>query len=184
MPTSELSNLSPIMRAICAINPKSVLDLGIGCGKYGALCREYLDFSFGRIKREDWQAKICGIEAWPNYQNPLWDCYTEVGVGDFMDPYHYSGYKGWDLVLMIDSLEHVDKEQGTKFLEMLLESNHYVLISCPWGVNYLEQGAVVGNEYERHRAHWKPSDFIAMGGQLIHMGICVVGLFVNQNWGK
>lgn len=180
MPTSEASNITAIVQAVCTINPKSILDLGVGCGKYGALCREYLDLSYGRNQPEQWEANIVGVEGWEKYRNPMWNLYSQVLIEDFTKPAQM--YANYDLVLMIDSLEHLPKDEGKKLLEQLLQHNHFVIVSCPWGANYLEQEAVFGNEYERHRAHWRPNDFVSMGGRLIHLGVCVVAIFANEKW--
>lgn len=38
-----------------------------------------------------------------------------------------------------------------------------------------------GNEFERHRAHWQPQDFLAMGGQELYRGVCTVFAFHNYS---
>jgi ubiquinone/menaquinone biosynthesis C-methylase UbiE len=43
MPTSYLNNIPDIITAIKSQNPKSILDVGCGFGKYGFLIREYLE---------------------------------------------------------------------------------------------------------------------------------------------
>jgi hypothetical protein len=43
MPTSHKYQIKEIMELMVLINPKKILDLGIGFGKYGYLAREYLD---------------------------------------------------------------------------------------------------------------------------------------------
>jgi hypothetical protein len=44
MPTSYYVQISTTIQIIQDINPKSVLDVGAGFGKYGVLCRKMLDF--------------------------------------------------------------------------------------------------------------------------------------------
>ena len=43
MPTSHSGQINTIVDLIISINPKKILDVGIGHGKYGFLTREYLD---------------------------------------------------------------------------------------------------------------------------------------------
>jgi hypothetical protein len=173
VPTSDVHNLTPILREILRINPQTVLDLGIGMGKYGALAREFLDVMNGRVQPAQWQAKIIGVEGFVEYMNPMWDLYTKVYVEDFRRT--YQAYRKYDLVLMIDSLEHVDKAEGTEILNFLRTNNRYVLVSCPDG-DY-PQGAWGGNELERHRAVWLYKDFVNLGATMIHRSVCSVGVF-------
>jgi SAM-dependent methyltransferase len=153
-----------------------VLDLGCGYGKYTVLVREYMDIAKFRIKREDWQTSIVGVEAFEAYRNPVWDACDEVLIEDFTK--HYEAYRGFDLVLMIDSLEHVEKSLGEKILNTLLTNNKWVIVSCPDG-DY-PQGAVNGNEYETHRAVWTKEDLSIRGGHILHHGICTVALFKGK----
>jgi len=131
-----------------------------------------LDIEPGRIHKEDWRTRIVGVEGFEGYRNPLWDVYTAVHVENFTE----AMYGGYDLVLLIDSLEHVEKSEGLALLNGLRQRNKNVLVSCPFGTNYHEQGAANGNELERHKAHWTPQEFAFMGGQILHEGICVVAL--------
>lgn len=43
LPSSQYYHISKILELIIAIDPSSVLDVGTGFGKYGVLCREYLE---------------------------------------------------------------------------------------------------------------------------------------------
>lgn len=179
MPTSDCTNISPIITALHWINPKSVLDLGIGYGKYGVLVREYLDIAKFRIKPKDWQINIIGVEGFEEYTNPCWEAYSTVLVEDFTESYTDGHYKGFDLVLMIDSLEHVDKGTGEKIFEFLRANNKWVIVSCPDG-DY-PQGSVNGNELETHKAVWTKEDLSIRGGHILHHGICTVALFKGKN---
>jgi hypothetical protein len=177
LPVSDPNNITPIINAVLRLHPKSVCDLGIGFGKYGVLLREYLDIEPGRLKREDWKTFILGFEAFAEYQNPNWQQYTGVLTWDFtLTPYQV---KDFDVVLMVDSLEHIDKVKGMDFLLQIIQQNKNVIVSCPDG-DY-PQGAVNGNEYERHRAVWLARDFDMLGGTQLHRGVCSVYHFKGQN---
>jgi 16S rRNA G1207 methylase RsmC len=45
MPTSNYEAISKILGEILVLDPRSVLDVGPGKGKYGVLCREYLNLN-------------------------------------------------------------------------------------------------------------------------------------------
>ena len=48
MPSSQHYHISKIMDLIISVKPFSVLDVGSGFGKYGVLCRKYLELWDGR----------------------------------------------------------------------------------------------------------------------------------------
>ena len=51
--------------------PDSILDVGMGFGKYGFLSRKYLELFDGREKLNDWKRIIDSIEIFGNYVTPL-----------------------------------------------------------------------------------------------------------------
>ena len=63
MPTSYFEAIPDLIAAVKAESPESVLDVGIGFGKYGLLLREVLDVAALRYRREDWHVRIDGVEA-------------------------------------------------------------------------------------------------------------------------
>ena len=50
MPTSYPHQINEIVRLVLAVNPASLLDIGVGFGKYGFLAREYLEL-FGESEQ-------------------------------------------------------------------------------------------------------------------------------------
>jgi len=175
MPVSDIESITPIMREVARLQPKTVLDLGVGVGKYGVLCREVLDGVYGRVRRFDWEAEIFGVEGFAKYANPVWQAYTNVLMNKFQDlPAAF--YKDHDLVLMIDSLEHMEEVEGATFLRQLVESNKNVIVSVPLGNH--PQGACFGNELETHRttfpAFQDVRSFDAYKYNILHCGVCLV----------
>jgi hypothetical protein len=133
----------------------------------------------GRISPKDWATEIVGIEGFSAYRNPMWDCYTRVVNEDFsLETYWSYAYFDFDVVLMIDSLEHLAKEVGAKLLKHLIENNKHMIVSCPDGD--FAQGAVYGNEHERHRGVWRMHDFAALGAHILHHAVCTVAYFKGQ----
>lgn len=172
MPISDLGGYPAIMAEVQQLNPQRVLELGIGFGLIGAGCRQILDAQHGRCDILTWKAQIWGVEIFKSYENPLWTIYDGVDIQDFTKELTWPK-KAWDLVMMIDSLEHVKPELGRLFLEGLVKYNKHVIVSVPNG--RMDQGAVFGNEHERHLwtftdlEEFKPYNF-----RVLHRGVCTV----------
>lgn len=177
MPVSDVNNISPILRHIQGLQPQRILDLGIGMGKYGALAREVLDYTYGRFEPQDWKTEIVGYEGFPEYENPMWSLYDKVHVSDFVKQTPIHKLSGYHLVLMVDSLEHLDDQNAETMLSWLRQHNKQVLVSCPNG-DY-PQGDAFGNELERHRSVWTERRMLALGGAIIHRGVCSVAVFTR-----
>jgi len=147
VPTSHHAQVSKILDAIVHTNPKSVLDIGTGFGKYGVLCREYLELWDGREDYQKFTRRIDGIEIFPQYLTPIHKyVYDEVFVGDALDIVPNKLQRDYDLALLIDVLEHLKKEDGAKLLGALLKRAKNVIISVPRDIG--DQGTVFGNEHE------------------------------------
>ena len=157
MPTSHTGQINTIIELITTINPKSILDIGIGNGKYGFLSREYLEIASGKNDSAIHKIRMDGIEAFPSYITDLQRLiYDNIYIGDASDLITKTETK-YDLILLMDVFEHFTKEDGEKLLSNCLARATYVLISCP--KNVLEQGAEYGNIYETHRFEWKKKHF-------------------------
>lgn len=153
MPTSFLDVVPEIIGRIQSLEPTTVLDVGAGYGKYGLLIREYVD-------TWPWKIKIDGLEPFPYPERmgsqKIYNCMFHADFNRF----YPNGYK-YDLVLMIDVVEHFDKDNGYMWIRKALNMAGHVLISTP--TSPAEQGAEYGNEYERHRSAWTHSDFNKLG---------------------
>lgn len=193
MPTSDNRTISAIVHRVIGIMPNSILDLGIGYGKYGALCREYVDFNRqanrfpasvedGLFRREpslDWTVFILGIEGFIQYRNPLWDVYNQVRIQDFANRNNWHGYEEFDLVLMVDSLEHMPEDVGTDLLKFLVHGNRNVIVSVPEGL--YPQDAVHGNAFEEHRSTWSGDKLAELGGEVFYRGdVCSAAHFRKE----
>lgn len=157
MPTSHLHQLNEIVELIVLTNPRRLLDVGMGFGKYGVLAREYLELRDGRGVYGDWQRRIDGIEAFAAYVTPLHHfIYDHIYIGDALHliptlPERY------DLILLIDVLEHFTPEDGRLLLQHGCRQARNVLVSTPR--QFIPQQDSFGNEYETHRSHWRDGDF-------------------------
>jgi len=157
MPSSHHYQLNEILELIIETNPGKLLDIGIGFGKYGFLSREYLELwepgaVYGAHKRQ-----IDGIEAFEAYLTPLHRLiYDQIFTGDARDILPAISDR-YDLILMIDVLEHFTHEDGLKVLEECRRLGRNILISVPKIMSAQEE--VYGNPYETHRFNWKQKDF-------------------------
>ncbi len=160
MPTSHRYQLNEIVDLIMRVNPQTMLDVGVGFGKYGVLAREYLELLDGRKQYHDWQRRIEGMEVFADYITPLHHyIYDHVYIGDAAEllPEMKSSY---DLVLLIDVLEHFTREQGTAVLYSCLRIGRNVIVSTPRQF-FRQEG--FGNPYEQHHSHWQQTDLAVFG---------------------
>ena len=71
MPSSDPQTIPKVLKLVELLQPKSILDVGCGNGRYGFLFREKLDWDWGRLQRDSWQTKIDAVEAEPGYISPV-----------------------------------------------------------------------------------------------------------------
>ncbi len=141
------------------LKPQSLLDIGIGFGKFGFLAREYLEIWDGRNTYGDWQRRIDGIEANPDYVTDLQrQIYDNIYIGDALKVLPTLDHI-YDLIIMVDVLEHFTPEDGQKLFSECRRKSRSILISTPKVVT--AQDDVFNNEYERHRSQWQMENFVA-----------------------
>lgn len=168
MPHSSHLPLTLALDHVVRLRPRSVLDIGAGLGKWGFLIREALDFMDGCLDRADWRTRIVGLDAQP-HPSPLHDwVYDELRTGDVRAT---TGLEGYDLVMLGDVIEHLEKDEGLELLRRLTAANRNLLVTTPF--HYFDQ-SVEGMPYETHRSHWQrqdfapwPHDFDVVGGAAI-----------------
>lgn len=172
MPVGSFSLIKHFADQLQKHRPKTVLDLGIGYGLFGAIVREYLDDGV-----QPWKTKLMGVEGFEEYRTPQWGVYDDVIIGDIK---HYvngrlTGHNNYplptyDFILLSDVLEHFEKEEGRNLIYDIIDRLNcggVLLIGTP-GV-FCEQGAVHGNEYERHKSLWAWNEF-PVGFEVIKNG--------------
>jgi hypothetical protein len=156
MPVSDYNHISDVLHVVAQFNPKSVLDVGVGFGKWGVLCREVIDVYQGRLSSSEWQTKIDGVEIFEAYRNSVWSlAYDQVLIGNIFDL--IDEMPKYDLTLLCDVIEHFEKKEGLLLLEKLLAHSKIVVLTSPRG--YHVQGAAWGNDHERHLSGWSQNDF-------------------------
>ncbi len=132
MPQSNAYNIPWIIQLLSQINPKSILDIGVGNGTYGFLCRQYLEIAKRRLRKDEWEIQINGIEIFPEYRNPIWEYfYNDVTLGNILDI--AQTISSYDVILLLDVIEHFSKSNGRWLVNELLKKTDYLLISTPRG---------------------------------------------------
>lgn len=156
MPSCRPDVIPAVLYKVMEFKPKTVLDVGSGFGKWGCLITEYLKYWCEIVPSIDAvEAHQPYIDYSPSYGKPdpasgFYDIVYNINVKDL--PLHLLA--DYDLVLLIDVIEHLDKEVGKSFLDSI--KNHYI-VSTPGYWN--PQQAVFGNEFERHISKWGVDDF-------------------------
>ncbi len=178
MPTSQWQQITPIIGMVLDLAPTSILDVGMGNGKYGFLCREYLDLAKVDANAVYGQRKtvIHGIEAFEPYISTVQrDVYDRIFIGDAREIIP-SLSEDYDLVLMIDVLEHFDLDDAVMLVRNIQRIGKHMIISVP-AVRW-PQDAMFGNDYERHRHSFSVDELRSLGFQvLMNIGGSWVGVW-------
>lgn len=153
MPSGRPDIIGPAINRIMVMNPSSILDVGSGFGKWGLLLREYLEVWQGRLYPFEWRKRIDALEIYGPYTNLSWysAVYDDVFVGSVLD--HLDLVSDYDLVLLMDVVEHLEKQHG----RALLGSCQSWILSTP--TYRSRQGLAFGNPHEKHLSFWNREDF-------------------------
>lgn len=183
MPTSPWSNITPILDLIMDLSPRPtrVLDVGVGCGKFGLLCKEYLGF----WNSPDTQRPVVvdGIEAFPAYLGaPQRAIYDSLHVGDAREILPRLPTDAYDLVLLVDVLEHFSRPDGFGILSECRRVGKVFVVSTPR--EYWPQEDSWGNPYERHQSLWRGHDFRRMGATRVTRAENWLGVFAKTPYAE
>lgn len=153
MPSSQAWRIPHVAELIYKLKPRSVLDIGIGFGKWGVIAREYTDVNKGRCAKNKWQVRIDGIEIFAAYRSVLWEVYNTVYIGNVIDVLPKLG--NYDLILAIEVLEHMTRADGLRMMSQIKAKSIHHVITYSNSVS----PAVFGNRHEEHITKWSPEDF-------------------------
>lgn len=142
MPYSDAEGKDTALAWYEEIQPRTVIDVGAGCGTYALAVRAHSSCK-GR-----WTA----VEAWEPYLDHyelrgLYDGVTVADARRLTAPFFRT-----DLVIAGDVLEHMTRAEAVRLLGKIRTHAAHLIVSVP--VLHLDQGAVHGNPYERHVDHW------------------------------
>jgi hypothetical protein len=160
MPGSNACGLEEALAFIIQRNPRSVLDVGMGFGKWGMLTRLYLDVYHRRWKREDWQVQIDAIEIYyPYLQHHQLHLYNQIIIGQAQTELPKLG--DYDLIIAADVIEHMCRGDGERLIETMKRKAQALLITLPIGPGWLRPGQK-DNPYEAHVSRWDLTDLPEM----------------------
>jgi hypothetical protein len=161
MASSFASQIPVIVHLMSSLAPASVLDIGKGFGKYGFLLHEYcgIDTSVrpnpAMTLGQQSRVTIDAVESNPDYMWPhLADLYRKIFTGRIERL--YTELPQYDLVLMADVIEHLNKEDGFKVVSHFVRCGAAVIVSTPR--NFFHQELFESSD-EHHLSHWTPADF-------------------------
>jgi hypothetical protein len=153
MPISSDSNKKPVMDLLKRFRSKYILELGVGYGHFGPKIRIEIPGSY-----------LVGIEIFkPYFEKIPTVCYKELYNEDIRNfPYEdLCNRVPIQAVMLIDVLEHLNREDGEKLLKRLEDLIQVIIVSVPI-IDY-PQDSFMGNEWEEHKTQWKIEELEKLG---------------------
>jgi hypothetical protein len=165
MASSFVNQIPTIVHLIQKINPKTVLDIGKGFGKYGFLIHEYVGID-NTVKlnpmlpmKDQSRVAVDAVEVDNDLMLPhLHFFYNKVIEGDVLQL--YKSFNRYDLILMIDIIEHIEKEKALAMLQFFVSQGSSIIVATP--KDFFQQ-ELYESEYEHHVSHWTKDDFKKLG---------------------
>lgn len=158
MPTSNWQNISFNIELVRKLDPNSILDVGVGFGRWGILFREFLEIWNYSNYDGKWKRKIDGVEIFEKYIQPyhsfFYDKIFIENVSDFLRRPDIQ----YDLINFGDVIEHFEKNEALTLIELALSKSKNVIINLPIGNNW-EQKGTSENEFEEHKSIFCNKDF-------------------------
>jgi hypothetical protein len=187
MASSYTEGKREIVHFLEQIKPKTVIDVGPGCGTYWAILnKRYGDWLGGNAK--GWvdytgeRPKMTAIEAFYPYVSKysLKDKYDDVIISDIR-------YFDWDkapqpcdLIIFGDVLEHLTSLEACLVVSDAKEVAKNIIISLP--IVHFPQGAIDGNPFEIHKEEdWTHERVLKAFGEPHEF---VVGQSIGVYWFK
>mgnify|MGYP001350288029 CR=1 FL=1 len=182
MPSSGLDAIEAALKLIIDLNPRSVLDLGCGFGKWGMLCREYLECYRNQVyARAEWKTRIDGVEVFKPYLGDHHRAiYDKLYIRNLDNSVSHSWISAtrYDLYLAMDVLEHLNT---WKELLCAIPKGKAVIAAVPNGDS--PQGPVFKNVYETHVVTFQTDDLAPYFDNVIEIGrklLCYSGSNVKR----
>jgi len=161
MPSSRYCTIPYVMSVIAHVDPQSILDVGIGFGKWGYLFREYTDIvkssdDPGRYLKQGWRTRIDGIEAFPSYIHDAERyIYDRIHEGDARQVLPTLG--AYDVIFIGDVIEHFTPDDGQALLkDAWARCTKCMMLTTPKFET--GQGELNANVLETHRSLWTPEE--------------------------
>jgi len=146
-----------ILDFINNLNPRSILDVGSGFGRWGFLCRCHFAGGISLAVKPDQALRIDAVEAFgPNVSAVYAAVYNRTFTGDAREVVPRLG--AYDVIICSHMIEHLEKAEGRALIETMRQQARMALIlGLPFNDPLREP--IEGNEYEAHRSVWTAADF-------------------------
>lgn len=171
MPTSHQKNIYSVTTLVETLHDNegvsSILDIGAGFGKYGLLLRERLDVRLLRYNKEDWQVTIDCIEPYHPYITPVHHhIYNNIYPSRIEDI--ISDLPHYDVIIMIDCLEHLDKDLGKEIVKAIWSKTNKLLILSFPKTDIPKPHTPWDNKLEIHQCVWSEKEIADLIGTVKH----------------
>ena len=169
MPTSFWNHIPTVIDKVRKLNPERVLECGVGFGKWGHLIREYCEvYNYLRTDKKDWKVRIDGIEIYEPYINPStrW-LYDNIYIGNIIEVFDKVKDNKYDLILLMDVLEHLTKQEGSILLNKLIDNSKMFILSIPLGDWTYEFSGE--NKHESHISIWNLDELVKLPNYKSHI---------------
>lgn len=183
MPTSRPEPIPYIVNKIITLKPRTILDVGIGFGKWGFLAREYTDIWLNHLndpegyKKKNWKTIVDGIEVFESYIEPIQrELYNNIWIGDAVELVPIGNIM-YDMIIASDVLEHMEGEKGYKLLTAIKEKSKSAFIVTP--IRVLAQGPVYKNQNEIHVHEWTKEQLESWGTVTVAGGAHILEIYSN-----
>lgn len=159
MPTSLSVHTSDVCRLFEETSPSSVLDVGVGFGRWGFCVREVCEVRRRRYEPAAWKVKLDGLEPWTPYITPmhrwLYSSILPMTAQDWLTSHPSAVY---DVIIAGDVLEHLPKGEAQTTADFLrARASRMFIGAVPLGTGW-KQGTVLGNRLEAHQSVWTEAD--------------------------
>jgi SAM-dependent methyltransferase len=143
--------------------------LDIGCGRYSALSQLIKTQNFYAVGLDIFEPHVRASNHRGTYQGVICADVRALPIKD----------KQFDLIVLLEVLEHLDKEDGQKALsELERVSREAILLTTP--LRKCPHHDYYGNPYEEHRYVWSMEELNASG--FVIRGKGIRGLTVGDRW--
>lgn len=171
----------PILDKIVQEDPKTILDIGTAFGKFGILSREAILST--RAEKRDLEPvddlTVDCVEMAKYFQN------TPYHANLYQNHWHmdareidWTTMPKYDLVLLIDVVEHWTKEEGMKTLkEIKKNTGANILISTPRETEMYDH-PIYGKDCPTHKSQWVPEDFYELNEKACDISTIASYIFV------
>ncbi|KKU59361.1 MAG: hypothetical protein UX81_C0010G0024 [Parcubacteria group bacterium GW2011_GWA2_47_12] len=150
MPYSSHVFDNAVAEIVKLVQPRSLLDLGAGAGKYGLMIKE-LDSSIETVAIEIEKDYIERFNLRSIYKQ-VWN----ISIYDLIHPKYFD--LNFDVVMIGDVLEHLKKSDGVNLLNFLIYRCRWIIVEFPH--RYL-QNSVDNYVSEAHISVWTENDFLS-----------------------